>query len=514
MIAFLNDNFYIPGSWSFRAKGAPDRVYIPGKKHWELPNTAANRQFLKGCFLQPDFDPTAWTAANSEPPPKVKSVSPAMEMAIPGALPHQLEALGLAYDEDSFAFFHEMGSGKSRTLLELWNLWFDGGAIDEGWIVCPNSIIGNWHDQIKLWSKHADKIKVYGILSLSAGGLPAELVKRSHKRLAVAVDESQRIKNSAAKRSRVMYEIGKHAKARTLLTGTPLTKGIEDLYSQFYFLDPKILGFKSFYAFRNRYCVMGGFDNKQIVSYQNLDELMKRIAPYVHVVKDPVKLPPMAHEERIVQLSPEQKRLLQELKSQMKTEMAGTKLSVTNALAYYTRGAQILGGFFPLEDGRMVPVPNNKMSELVEIVEGTDKKIVIFTRFIPEAKLIEHALQRFGILRIGSDIEDIQDRVNRFQTDPSIQCFVSTYSMGSVGFTLTAGKVLVKYSGTFNFEEEVQSEKRIHRIGQDEGTLTIRIMAESKLDRAIKAIAERKQTMADFVTGHLSNPTAILEIFE
>jgi SNF2 family DNA or RNA helicase len=513
MIAFQDNSFEIPGAWSFRAKGAPDRVYKPGKKIWVLPNTAANRRFLTGCFLPTDFKPDALTAARTEPPPP----APAQPFPITpeGILPHQLEGLSLSYSKTEFAFFHEMGSGKSRTLLELWQQWYEEGKIDEAWVICPNSIIGNWHDQIKLWvPAMKDVIKVYGVLSLSAGKLPGELVQASHSRLAIAVDESQRIKNSTAKRSRVMYEIGKHAYSRAILTGTPLTKGVEDLYSQYYFLDPKITGFRSYYAFRNRYCVMGGFEGKQIVAYQNLDELLKAVAPYTHVVREPVKLPPMAREERVVQMTPEQRRLLQELKSQMKTEMAGSKLTVANALAYYTRGAQILGGFFPMADGRLVPVPNNKLDELVEIVEGTDLKIVVFTRFVAEAKLVEAKLQRFGVLRIGSDTDNIQERVNKFQSDPAVQCFVSTYAMGSVGFTLTAARILVKYSGTFNFEEEVQSEKRIHRIGQEYETATIRIMAESKLDRAIKQIAERKQTMADFVTANLTNPTSILDAFE
>jgi len=513
MIEYANSAYRVPGGWTNRIRTAPDRTYQPHLRSWLVPDTAANRRFLKSSFLSAEFSPAAHAAVRTEPAIRDGHAFPARPL---GILPHQQEALELAYGLKSYAFFHEMGSGKSRTLLELWKVYWQEGRITEAWVICPNSIINNWHEQISIWAPELrDVIRVYGILSLSQGKLPTELVTRAHDKLAVAVDESQRIKNAQAKRTKVMHEIGKHAAFRTIMTGTPNTKGIEDLYSQYGFLDPQIVGFKSFYSFRNRYCVMGGFENKQIVGYQNIPELLTALAPYTHVVKDPVELPPQAHEDRNIPLSPEQRRLLRELKEMMMTEMEGSVLSVTNALTYYTRGAQILGGFFPLAEGRVAVLDDNpKLDELIEVVEGTDKKVVIFCRFIPEAKLIERKLAKYGIVRLGSDSEDIQGLVNQFQTDPDTRLLVSTYGMGSIGFTLTAGKILVKYSGTFNFEDEIQSEKRIHRIGQTENTMVVRLVADCKLDRHIKAIAQNKQTMADFVSSSLRDPKQLLSLLE
>lgn len=516
MITLQQDKFEVPGAWTVRVKAAPDRKYIAARRVWVLPNTLPNRKYLLGNFLPTDFDPSALDAANgpsSLPPPLTAAPMPEWPADL---LPHQSDALQLAWGQAAFFFAHDMGSGKSRTLLELWLAYWKGGLIDEAWVICPNSIIDNWHDQIARWTPELKGIvKVYGILSLSAGNLPIELVKRSHKRLAVAVDESQRIKNAQAKRTKVMAEIGKNCAFRANLTGTNITKGVEDLYSQYNFLDPDILGYKSFYAFRNRYCMMGGFENKQIVGYQNMAELMKLISPYTHVVKDPVKLPPQTREQRDVELSPEQKRLLAELKGQMMTEMAGNKITVTNALAYYTRGAQILGGFFPMADGAVMRLPgNNKLDELVGIIEGTDLKVVVFCRFIAETAMITETLRAkgIGVLQIRANDPTLQDQVKAFQEDDKHQVIVSTYAMGSVGFTLTRGKVMVEYSGTFNYEESVQARKRIHRIGQEDQTKVIRLMAKSKLDRAIQEIADRKQSLADYVTGSLANPKALLDL--
>lgn len=516
MIRYGNNSFELPGSWTYRAKAAPDRKYHPGTRTWRLPNNRANRAFLLSNFMPTDFDQSALAVAKTpDAPPTISVQNPVWPDDL---LDHQRVGLEKACGIRSFAFFHEMGSGKSRTLLELWKHYYHSGLIDEAWVICPNALIDNWHEQIGKWAPDLKNvIKVYGILSLSAGALPGELVARAHDKLAVAVDESQRIKNAQAKRSRVMHEIGKHAAFTAVLTGTSVTKGIEDLYSQYYFLDPNILGYKSFFAFRNRYCLMGGFENRQIVAYQNVAELMKAVEPFTHVVKDPVKLPPQTREMRTVELSPEQKRLMKELKNQMQTEMAGTKLTVTNALTYYTRGAQIVGGFFPLADGGVMRLPNNnKLDELMEVFASTDKKIVVFARFVAEAKMIMESLQEAGIKAVwlARESDDKMALVNQFQDDPDTRAFISTYAMGSVGYTLTAGKVLVEYSGTFNYEESVQARKRIDRIGQTEETKVIRLMANCKLDRAIKDISDRKQTMADFVTTSLADPKQMLSMLE
>jgi len=261
---------------------------------------------------------------------------------------------------------------------------------------------------------------------------------------------------------------------------------------------------------------MGGFEGKQIIGYQNLNELLATIEPYTHVVSNPVDLPPQAHETREVKISAEQKRLLRELKTLMATELDRHLLTVANALSFYTRGAQILGGHFAVAPGQVIPLEHNpKLEELKEIVDGTNQKIVVFCRFVPEALLIQKAfLESCRAVRIDPDIEDPIDTVNRFQKDPAIRLLVATYGRGSRGFTMTAGKLMVRYSGTFAYEELVQSEKRIHRIGQDEPTMVIDLLANVALDRRMKEIAEGKKSLADFVTQSLEHPKALLSMFD
>lgn len=519
MITVEKDWFIVPAKWSFRVRSAPERKYVATKRIWRLSINAANRHFLRANFNVKEFTQDAWEQAR---PVALQQVSggTAENVGFPsaptGLLPHQKEALDKAYGKHAFAFFHEMGSGKSRTLLELWKQYFKEGKIAEAWVFCPNTLIGNWYDQIDKWAPElASHIQVFGIASLQSGGLPDILRSKVHKLLAIGVDESQSIKNFKAKRSEVVQELGARALYNAILTGTPITKGVGDLYSQFEFMDPRILGFRSFYSFRNRYCVMGGWEGKQIIGYQNVNELLATIEPYTHVCSNPVELPPQAHEVRNIKVSPEQKRLLRELKTLMQTELDNQRLTVENALSFYTRGAQVLGGHFASDIGNLVPLGTNpKMEELKEIVEGTGQKIVVFCRFVAEAKLIHATLKDYGTVRLDPDIEDPMDTVKAFQDNPEIRILVSTYGRGSRGFTMTAGKIMVRYSGTFAFEELVQSEKRIHRIGQDEPTLVIDLIANVHLDIHMKEIAEGKRNLAAFVSDSLEHPEALVAMFE
>lgn len=518
MITLQDNRFKVPAAWSSRIKGAPDRKYHPAGKYWTAPINSATRRYLLSNFLLNEFDELAARAVtDSDPRPAPESSLPKPEWPA-DLLPHQVNALNKAWGKPAFFFAHDMGSGKSRTLLEMYKALIAAGAVDECWVICPNTLVDNWHDQIGIWAPEiASKIFVYGVLSLSAGRLPLELVQRAHKRLAVGVDESQTIKNSAAKRSKVMHGISKHCGFRYALTGTNITKGVEDLYSQYNFLDPNILGFGSFYSFRNRYCVMGGYEKKKIVGYQNMAELMQAVEPYTDVVMNPVKLPPQTPETRHIEVSPEQKRLLAELKSQMMTEMAGEKLTIENALTYYTRGAQILGGFFPTSTGSLVKIPgNNKLAEVLDIVSSTDHKIVIFCKFVAEAQMVHDELTAagVGVLRIKAKDPTLQEQVDRFQKMDDEQVIVTTYASGSLGFTLTRARILIEYSGTFNYEEAVQARKRIHRIGQEHETKVIRLLAKAKLDHAIKAIADSKHDLATYVNEILRDPRALAQLME
>ena len=229
---------------------------------------------------------------------------------------HQLEALEKSWAQDTYALFMEMGTGKSKVLVDNIAMLYDRGAIRGALIIAPKGVYKNW-DQIEfpvhmpdhvehtkvLWEANITKKKQMELdtlfddkeeLKILIMNVEAFSTKKgvdfAHKFLSchnalIAIDESTTIKNPGAKRTKNILGLSKHSKYRRILTGSPVTKNPLDLYTQCLFLDPYLLDFQSYYAFRNRYAVMrnanfGGRRVQLIAGYQRLDELSKILKPF------------------------------------------------------------------------------------------------------------------------------------------------------------------------------------------------------------------------------------------
>ena len=256
-------------------------------------------------------------------------------------LSHQLLALKKAWNQPAYALFHDPGTGKTYTAIVLASARHKFQQINALLVLAPTSIKDVWVEQFKQhcpsdYKIHVHragghvltrrflyldtevlKILVVGTESLS-NGKGADLAAKfalSHRTMTV-VDESSRIKNPTKIRSRAAHVIGKHSKYRMILTGTPITQGMEDLFSQFLFLDPDIIGCKSYFLFRNMYCIMGGYKSKEIMGYMNQDQLVDKLSPYCDIVKkeDALDLPDKVYQKLTVKPTPDQLSAIKQLK--------------------------------------------------------------------------------------------------------------------------------------------------------------------------------------------------------
>jgi SNF2 family DNA or RNA helicase len=200
---------------------------------------------------------------------------------------HQLTALEKSWNKETFAYFMEMGTGKTKVLIDNMSMLYDKGKIDGALIVAPKGVVKTWHEQeipthlpghiqsvTVLWQSNINKAQETKLnnlfdlgtdfhifimnveaLSTDKGVKFAEKFLRSHKAL-MAIDESTTIKTPTAKRTKNIISLGKAAKYKRIMTGSPVTKNPLDLYTQCEFLDPYLLDFASYYAFRNRYAEM------------------------------------------------------------------------------------------------------------------------------------------------------------------------------------------------------------------------------------------------------------------
>lgn len=460
---------------------------------------------------------------------------------------HQLRAFMLSRDQEAFALLMEAGTGKTKVIIDTAAYRWGRGDIDGVFIVAPNGVHRQWvEEQLPLhlpdWSPalaHAHKVgkpqdalfnpspKLRWLtmnleaINTTAGRDMAERFLRSG-RMMMVVDESQRIKNPTAKSTKAVIQLGRLATLRRICTGTPIAKGLEDKYSQFYFLSPFILGFNSFYAFRNNYCVMGGYNNSQIVGYRNVEKFQARIAPFSYRVlkKDCLDLPPkiggINHPngplKRYVELTPEQRRHYQEVRDQLITFLKdGSAVETPLAVQRILRLQQILCGHLPREDGTVEIIPSNRVKVAVEAAEEAHGKVVVWARFRHDVQVLSAAFGDRAVVVQGGQPKENAESVRLFMDpDSGKDVLIANQQAGGTGLNL-AGLVshVIYYSNSFSSLDRWQSEDRTYRIGTTFPVTYVDLVARGTIDVGILANLRRKKSISDLTLGELEAMVAI-----
>ena len=335
----------------------------------------------------------------------------------------------------------------------------------------------------------------------------------SHKTL-MAIDESTTIKNPKAKRTKNILRLSKQAKYRRILTGSPVTKNPLDLYSQCEFLDPYLLDFQSYYAFRNRYAEMRtanfyGRSVQIVAKFRHLEELAEKLKPFSFRVlkEDCLDLPAKTFMKREIELSKEQKEVYKQMKKMALAFFNGKGVTTATALTQIMRLQQITCGHFTADDGSIQNIKNNRLSELMNILDEIEGKAVIWAHFQHDVKNIIKEIQKVHgpgsvVDYYGLTPKDIrQNNIEKFQTNDEVKYFVGTPATGGYGITLTAASTMIYYSNGYDLEKRLQSQDRIHRIGQKKPVTYIDIIAEDTVDNRIVKALRKKINIASEVMG-------------
>ena len=459
---------------------------------------------------------------------------------------HQLKALEMSWERPYFAYFMEMGTGKSKVLIDNISMLYDNGKINGVLIVAPKGVVKNWHegeipthlvDHIEhkniLWQslinikqqKKLDSlfetgedlhILVMNVESLSTkkGVAFAEKFLNSHRAL-MAIDESTTIKNPEAKRTKNIVTLGKLATYRRILTGSPVTKSPLDLFKQCEYLDPELLGFSSFYTFRNRYAVMvdrnfGGRRVQIPAGYRRLDELSEILKKFSDRVlkQDCLDLPEKTFTKRTVELSEEQKKAYDEMKSSAITILKGQSSTAVNVLTQLIRLHQITCGHMKTDSGEVINLKSSRLDELMQILAENTGKVIIWANYIHDILNIEKAIkEEYGSTSYctyygATKAEDRQRCIYDFQNKKNdCRFFIGNTQTGGYGITLTAASTVVYYSNNYDLEKRIQSEDRAHRIGQKNPVLYIDLVAKKTVDEKIIQALRNKVNIAKEISG-------------
>ena len=458
---------------------------------------------------------------------------------------HQLTALEKSWNKENFAYFMEMGTGKTKVLIDNLAMLYDKGKIDGALIVAPKGVVKTWYEQelpthlpdhienvSVLWQPNITKgqqekleslfeietalhILVMNVEALSTdkGVKFATKFINSHKAM-MAIDESTTIKTPTAKRTKNIIGIGQNAKYKRIMTGSPITKNPLDLYTQCEFLDPWLLDFSSYYAFRNRYAEMKtmhvhGRSIQVVDKFQNLGELSDTVKQFSYRVlkEDCLDLPPKVFIKRHVTLTPEQKKGYEQMKEQAIAHLNGKVTTTMTVLTQLMRLHQITCGYVAADDGTTQQVESNRLNELMSVLEDTDGKVIIWANYQMSVSEIMQALtKKYGansfVHYYGlTPQEDRQDYIRKFQNDPECRFIIGTPQTGGYGITLTQANTVIYYSNGYDLEKRLQSEDRAHRIGQKKTVTYIDLIAEDTIDEKIVEALRKKINIASEVMG-------------
>ena len=459
---------------------------------------------------------------------------------------HQITALEKSWNKEVFAYFMEMGTGKSKVLIDNISMLYDKGKINGALIIAPKGVYQNWYDteipthmvkhiekEVILWKATINEkqqnllnklfvadeklhVLIMNVEALSTKkGLEfAAKFLRSHNTL-MAIDESTTIKNPDAKRTKNIVALGKHSKYRRILTGSPVTKSPLDLFKQCEFLDEYLLDYSSYYAFRTRYAIMrsanfGGRSVQIVVGYKNLPELSSKLEPFSYrcLKEDCLDLPDYTYTKRIIQLTPEQKKLYQQMKILALAELDGKQMTTQSAMVQLMRLHQITCGHFTSDDGTIKEIKNERLSALIDILDEVENKAVIWAHYRHDINAIVKAVEKhFGkesyVTYYGDTTnEERQNAIKQIQ-DPNspVRFIIGTPQTGGYGITLTGANTMIYYANGYDYEKRIQSEARINRAGQTRKMTYIDIIAEGTVDEKIVKALIGKMNIASKITG-------------
>lgn len=462
---------------------------------------------------------------------------------------HQVRAANMALIQLSskpsagFGLLFEMGCGKTLTAVAIMGALYRQRKITRVLVVAPSSVCSVWPHDLAAFAAFPYEVRVLlgekkqrleALHSLTdypntANRLLISVInyEATHREGIfealdgyaadlIVCDESQRIKNPKAAQSKAVQMLGDRAAYRLILSGTPVQNSAIDLYSQYRFLDPSVFG-ANFYAFRNRYCQMGGYGGHEVVGFRHMDELVrKEHAIALRVTKaECLDLPAQTFVRRYVELEPAARRLYDQIARASCAELeSGGRVTAPIVLTRLLRLMQLTGGFVQPDGSDCAQQAGSaKLDALADILEDyvqeAGQKLVVFARFRPEIAAICRLLEGRGIRYGRIDGEVPMDQrgavVEAFQNDPGVKVFVAQIQTAGLGITLHAASAAVFYSLDFNYANYAQALARIHRIGQERPVTYIHLLAGQTVDDRVLDALERKEDLARTIVDGWKN---------
>ena len=454
----------------------------------------------------------------------------------------QAEALAAIEGKEAFALLMAMRTGKTKVIVDDWQRSLH--KTPNLLVIAPAGVYRTWqtalHDdlddrlvsmmQVYTWVSSAredtraflthggPRVLLMNVEALSTVKAARELCigfLQSGAGAMVVIDESVIIKSPRAARTKfILEQIAPRATTARILSGLPAPRSPLDLFCQFWFLDPGILGFENYYQFRQRYAVMkklrvGGRHVNIVVGYQNVAELQTKIAPcsFRARLEDCYDLPPSTYMIREVELTKEQERIYKELKQFATAALGNNKhVTVTQVVTQILRLHQCLCGHTKDEQGVQHEIPENRTKELLGLLEDHDGKAIIWCSYDADVRRVSSALEKeFGTGSVarfwGGNTTTREDEEKTFKTNPHCRFMVATAAAGGRGRTWDVADLVVYYSNTTDLDHRMQSEERVKNVGKTTPIAYIDLVARGTVDEKMLKALRDKINLSSIING-------------
>lgn len=522
-------------------KRIPGAGWDAARRAWVYPATPQHARLIRASIPRIQGTDNFRALLNQQAPPAPPAVPPRPVQPVV-ALPSGLRTKPWRHQVDAYLFAMErltrgngaamlaLEMGVGKTLVSLMVL--AGGSARRTLICCPLRVVPVWLSQIE---RHLDRPLVVVALDESVGSVAEKQGLAADKlRLAevtetpfvaiinydsawrdpfaswaekqswdlVIADESHKLKRPGGKASLYFKRLRPRARHRLALTGTPMPHSPLDVYAQFRFLDSKLFG-PSFNAFKQKYAVMGGFQNKQVTSYKGLDELealMRTIT--CRISKDVLDLPPQTHVTYRCNMSAEAQRIYRELEEDFIAEVQNGTVTAANAMVKLLRLQQVAGGWVKTDDAQHHRVDSAKQDLLQDTLEdiGQSEPVVVFCRFHADLDAVHAAAEALDYQSL--ELSGRRDELKRWQ-DGEAPVLAVQIGAGGVGVDLTRARYSIYYSLSFSLGEYDQALSRVHRPGQTRPVEHIHLVVRNTVDDKIMRALEKRAEIIQAILAEL-----------
>ncbi len=440
--------------------------------------------------------------------------------------PHQVEAIEYVASNENSALFDEQGLGKTKIIIDALIKNIKSNEIDGSIIICKNSLIENWRQEILQHSflnsivlrgsKNEKGQKFMGfshfyIINYESVATELERLKffMRIRRFAIALDESHTIKNPKSKTTQAVWLLSKLAYKRIIISGTPVANKPVDLWAQYYFLDEGLLLGNNYQEFISHYSI-------DIKENKNEEEhkfsTLRSIINYNSLRRtktDVLELPEKIFIDKPVTLTGRQKDLYLTLKEELVIEIQNYEGEIvldesSDYLKKIIRLIQLASNPYVIDKSYdETPAKYIILDELVQDIVSNSEKAIIWSSFIENIRILSRRYKDLNAVMLYGDIpiEKRNANIRSFKNDPECKLLIANPAAAREGLTLTSANNAIYLDRNFNLVDYLQSQDRIHRISQTKKCKIIKLLGVGTIDEYVDEILRRKKVVADYVQG-------------